>query len=503
MTTKKSFLRKALVAAISGALILPAFSLADPASAAVKKITKPWSTTFLVGGTAPVRGVSVSGWNTGSVLVSVGAIATGSATANAYLRYNNKFFILEQFGLKWGYKSDIGTQKASNNGAGLGTLQFYGPQSLVNAVLDNLEVTTSTGTTGVEIKVMATDYKEGLIYFPKTEHFYKFVQPLKADGTLNNKLKWSEAKTAAEASKELGLTGYLATIASASENDFVTSRITPDGINAARNVWLGATVTDTNYDWKWSGGPEKDISFYKGCESSASTRTGTSATYHAFSNGEPNNYFSSTDKCSTTTLTEGCLLTNNRESVLLGEWNDFPCDLAGDYPKSEGYVIEYGNKAVGGNFVGVYTASAKLTRPVPPARPTLVQTIARQLGSVKNVFAKFGKKSRGTSTVKVKILEKGKYRIYAHTWEVTRSGSAKRVGLEIREGSTVNGVAIKNNRFTIRKNSKTTTISLNISSGKTGARQPSIILVREVKNRDGTITSTRQDIPSNWKVALK
>lgn len=510
MTTKKTFLKKALVVALSGALVAPAISSASPASAAAKGIQKLWSTTFLVGGTAPVQGLFVTGWKNDSVLVSVGAIATGSATANAHLRYNNRITGLEQFGLKWGYKSDTDTQTASNNGAGLDTLQFSGPQSIVNVVLGNLEVTTTAGTAGVEIKAMATDYKEGLIYFPKTEHFYKFVQPMRervvvngvsssATMEVNTSFTWSQAKTAAEASTELGLTGYLATVASAEENDFVTSRISPDGVKAAKNVWIGGSTANTNYEWKWSGGPEKDIIFYKGCETSATTRTGSSPTgYHGFNGDEPNNWASVSDLCNSTTLTEGCLLTNNKRATKLGEWNDMPCNNGA----SEGYVIEYGNKTVGGDFVGIYTSSAKLIRPVPPTKPTLVETLARKIGSFKNAFAKFGKKSRGTSTVNVKILEKGTYRIYAYTWEV-KAGSLKRVGLSIREGSKVNGVAIKNNRFTIRRNSKTTTITLNINSGKTGVRQPTVTLIRDVKNRDGSITSTRQDIPSNWKIALR
>jgi len=32
---------------------------------------------------------------------------------------------------------------------------------------------------------------------------------------------------------------------------------------------------------------------------------------------------------------------------------------------------------------------------------------------------------------------------------------------------------------------------------------PMLITLSEVKNADGTITFIRQDIPSNWKIALK
>ena len=86
-------------------------------------------------------------------------------SATAYLRVDNFNFTNSDYG--WGYKSDLETQKASNNGAGLETLQFYGTESMVNAILTRLTVTTIAGITGVEIKTMTTNYKEGFIYFPK------------------------------------------------------------------------------------------------------------------------------------------------------------------------------------------------------------------------------------------------------------------------------------------------------------------------------------------------
>jgi hypothetical protein len=505
MSTKKSLLRKALVAAVSGALVLPVFALTSPASAATPVIEKPWSSTFLVGGSAPVHGLYTRNWGAKKVLVAVGAVVTGSSSAKAYLRVDNFNFSDSDYG--WGFNSDLETQKASNNGAGLETLQFYGTEPLVNAILARLTVTTTAGTTGVQIKTMATEYKEGLIYFPQDEHFYRFVKPLKADGTLNDKLKWSEAKAAAEATTEFGQTGYLATVTSAQENEFVTTRISPDGLNAARNVWLGGVVADTNYDWKWAAGPEKDTVFYKGCESD-NTRTGSSATYHAFSAGEPNNYFSANDKCSTTTITEGCLLTNNRESRLLGEWNDFPCDLAGSYPKSEGYVIEYGNKPTGGDFVGVYRLSSQLSRAVPPTQPTLLETLAKVPNKIKSkvlstVQVLKGKKSALRKTVEskpvLKNVKKGEYALYVRA----QLPDGRVSGLTLRPGSSVNGIAFKGNSFTLKKDTKTLKFNIVVRATKQGVQSPTFWLIKRDCFGDGSGRPCSQSIPSNWKIALK
>jgi len=84
-----------------------------------------------------------------------------------------------------------------------------------------------------------------------------------------------------------------------------------------------------------------------------------------------------------------------------------------------------------------------------------------------------------------------------------RTKKTSRLGLNLRAGSTVNGVEIKDYGFTLKKNSRTVQIKLNIRSGKISSKQISIILYKEVKNADGTITFIRQDIPSNWKIALK
>lgn len=521
MTTNKSFLRKALAAAVFGALVLPVSSLASPVSAATPTIEKPWSTTFLVGGSAPVKGLSTKGWGNKTVLVAVGAVATGSASAKAFLRVDN-FDIITTPSAGWEYKSDVATQKASNNGAGLETLQFYGPEAIVNEMLARLIVTTTAGTTKVEIKTMATEYKKGLLYYMRTEHFYRLVIPIRENAQANSvgtaatqivdtSFTWMQAKAAAEASTELGQKGYLATITSVEENEYVTSRISPDGVGAARNIWLGGVNTDTNYEWKWAGGPEKDVVFYKGCETS-NTRAGTSPTYHGFSDGEPNNFGFGNPNCSTTELRESCLLTNNKDANVLGEWNDFPCELT-RYPgfgasESQGYVIEYGNKPIGGEFKGVVTSSSKLTRAVPPARPALVQRLARQIGKFKTNVLSFGKKKRAKSEVRLQVLEKGDYLIRVLNCDKREYRCS---GLRLRDGSAINGqkfnlnpqIADSLGSFTLKKDARSVTFTLVTYSGKKYVDKPVVRLYRVIQNTDGTKFYLWQDVPSNWKLALK
>lgn len=523
MTTKKSFVRTALVAAISSALILPVFSVASPVSA--KKappkpaISKTLSSTFLVNGKAPVLGLTVSGFENKTVLVSIGVTASREGNffggngqqipPAAYLFSDPTSSPAKD--VTWGFQSDPRTQQTTNDGLGLSTLQFHGTQTQVNALLkSHLFVNANLATQSVSVTAMATEYKEGVIYSPVTGHFYKFVQPMRekvvvnsvgaaAEMEVDDKFTWSKAKAAAEASSEYGVSGYLATITSSAENVFVTTRITPDGKNFARNVWLGAAVTDTNYEWKWAAGPDAGVAFYKGCETwNPARRTGTELGFAAFSAAEPNNWASSSDKCSTTTITEGCLLTNNKDESSLGGWNDYGCDLTRTQDKVGGYVVEYGDKTVGGNFTGVYTSTSTLNRAVPSTRINLLQTLAVQFGKIKSAIKPAGKKKASTFTFKLRVLEPGLYSI-----SVFSKAKGGYEGLRIREGSTVNGVPLDGKQFRLKKSSLLPNFKINLRSGKSGTGKPEFRLYKWTEVSKGAYTFVRQDIPSNWNIALK
>jgi PKD repeat protein len=78
-------------------------------------------------------------------------------------------------------------------------------------------------------------------YLPETGHFYRFVEKLN--------LSWTDAKAEAELTNYYGLKGYLATITSQGENDFI--KLKTKGVG-----WIGASDAAVEGDWRWVTGPE-------------------------------------------------------------------------------------------------------------------------------------------------------------------------------------------------------------------------------------------------------
>ncbi len=143
-------------------------------------------------------------------------------------------------------------------------------------------------------------------------HFYEFVS---SSGT------WTTAKNAAAARTYLGLHGYLATLTSAAENDFVRGKLTSDG-------WFGAQATpETSFPrtWYWVTGPETGTAI---CSNpSSGSCTSISGAFSNWAGGEPNNAGG-----------EGC---SQIYFANVGRWNDLPCNST----TLAGYLVEYGGSS--------------------------------------------------------------------------------------------------------------------------------------------------------------
>jgi hypothetical protein len=127
-------------------------------------------------------------------------------------------------------------------------------------------------------------------------HYYEYVL---------NQLSWTDANAAANASTYFDgtntLQGYLATVTSQAENDFLGT------IGNHSSAWIGGSDNGHEGDWQWVGGPEAGITFWL---------TDTTLTYASWNTDDPNN--------------SGNYLDFNG-----GFWDDRP-DTA-----NRGYIIEY------------------------------------------------------------------------------------------------------------------------------------------------------------------
>ena len=104
-----------------------------------------------------------------------------------------------------------------------------------------------------------------------TDHYYRYVA--------SANIRWSQARLDADRANLFGMHGYLVTIASQNENDFLLYQMTG-------NTWIGGSDFFYNEsDWYWMTGPEAGTMFWQGEEG------GTEITFANWNPGtEPNNY---------------------------------------------------------------------------------------------------------------------------------------------------------------------------------------------------------------------
>ena len=161
-------------------------------------------------------------------------------------------------------------------------------------------------------------------------HFYEYV---------SNSVKWTEAKAAASAKTYYGLQGYLCTVTSAAENNFIL------GIqdNTKNVLWLGGLDSETNGTWRWVTGPESGDQFSTGA-------TAFNDSYVNWYTGQPSG-------------NEYCLQFFTNQSVYTaGTWNDR------QDATPTGYIIEYGGMT-GDPALTMTTTTTLNINVIPPKAP--------------------------------------------------------------------------------------------------------------------------------------
>ena len=236
--------------------------------------------------------------------------------------------------------SSLGGSQPANSSS----LHIGGSLSDVNSALKTLHYKRTGTSTGTDT-LYASLVGPGEAFFSGNGHSYQYVA---------GPVTWSQAQTAAAASSKYGAQGYLATITSQAENDFIATQLKSDS-------WIGASDAAVEGVWRWVTGPESGEQFWQGNGQNAGSNT-VNGMYAHWNNpvtggtGQEPNDSGGNEDCAE------FYYSNN------GLWNDLNCS------STLGYIIEYGglngiDPTVSTAAVAITTADT--TAPIAPGKPSV------------------------------------------------------------------------------------------------------------------------------------
>ena len=240
-------------------------------------------------------------------------------------------------------------------------------------------------TTARSLAVNAGD--KAALFINGEAHFYEYK---------NNSVSWTTASSNAHSSNFSstsntlfgGLTGYLATVTTASENSFIANQIMAGSNNDA---WLGATDSATENTWKWA-------------TDSNSPQSGTAASNPAYTNwdsGQPDNHSWITSLnwagAADGWMDEDYAIINGAS----GKWNDKPNNGSWTQPTGllqwdgssynvDGYVVEYSSASA--SFAKALTLTPQQVNDAPvllSATPTLTTINEDATGNTGQLISSF------------------------------------------------------------------------------------------------------------------
>jgi hypothetical protein len=178
----------------------------------------------------------------------------------------------------------------------------------INNALASLQVNTGSVIGNVQLSVAATVNPVGFFYNGVNGHFYR---PLTATA---DRTTYTNARSRSLQTTFKGQQGYLVTITSTSEEEFIRVNV------PATNVWFAATDEVVDGRWVIDAGPEKGTLMKT---QNGQLNGNIAGVYNNWCQGEPNG-------------------NNGSENYAVAKWNGAACwnDLSNNW--NNPYVIEYG-----------------------------------------------------------------------------------------------------------------------------------------------------------------
>jgi len=274
-----------------------------------QSITAPPGRTYQVGVSGQdASGFVISGFGSETLLTSIGFVNPPAGVT---------FSVTTTTGLSFatGYNSWTNQTR----------LSFTGTQANVNNALASLKVNTGATTGNVQISISTTVNPTGYYYNAVNGHFYL---PVSTGQT------YTTAKSLSTQQTFKGQTGYLVTITSQSEQDFIVANVPQN------NIWFALSDAAQEGYWRIDAGPENGTLIKT---QNGQTAGNIAGQYNNWCGGEPNN--SGGEHYAVTKWGGG------------GCWNDLPNNF------SCAYIIEFGtwSNPADATFTGFYSANTTNT----------------------------------------------------------------------------------------------------------------------------------------------
>lgn len=270
-----------------------------------QSITAPPGRTYQVSTSGQdASGFVISGFNSETLLTSIGLVNPPVGTS---------FSITTTSGLSFatGY----------NSWSNLTRISFTGTMSNVNNALASLKINTGSATGNVQISISTTINPVGYYYNAVNGHFYL---PISSSASYDN------AKTLSTQQTFKGQTGYLVTITSSNEENFIFSNVPQS------NIWFALTDRIQEGYWRIDAGPENGTLIKT---QNGQTAGNIAGQYNNWCGGEPNDA--------------------GGEDFAVTKWGGGSCwnDLPGTW--SNPYIVEFGtwSNPSDATFTGFYAAN--------------------------------------------------------------------------------------------------------------------------------------------------
>ena len=185
-------------------------------------------------------------------------------------------------------------------------LAFTGTQANINNALASLKINTTATAGNIQISVSATVNPAGYFYNPTNGHFYRPI----SSGT-----PYHNAKLLSSQQTFKGQTGYLVTLTSADEENFVILNVPQS------NIWIALTDEVVEGQWRIDAGPEAGTLIKT---QNGQLNGNIQGQYNNWCGGEPNN--AGNEDYAVTKWGGGSC------------WNDLPSGTGWNNP----YIVEFG-----------------------------------------------------------------------------------------------------------------------------------------------------------------